>query len=284
VLRWPTHFPMRESISTLPVPLQSDLQQILYIGYAVLIAQTWFFWSFSTDTWHALGKMILYKRRSQQFLLPYRLCFIQGVLGQIVTGLILLDQAHSLARCDIAMGSALVLTFMGTACINGILLFKLLTVAWYRRIIALFCVLESARLGTLLYTFKTTTLQRTSQGRCFVYQLSEEATFFTAAANCAENIVLSGLFVWSLYRYVQLVPSSFLRAALRDGAVYGLAILATSSLAAVVNALQLLGPLSDMVYMVEWTLASKLISTQLRRRGFSRDSTVDDDDVSVVME
>jgi len=263
-------------MSTLPVPSPSDLETIERLGFAVLIAETLFFWLFTTDAWNSLGLMHQYRHKSHQYLLPYRLCTLQALLGQIVVGLVVFDQVYPLGRCDIAMTGSLALTFVGVACINGILLFKLLTVILNKRLVAIFAALEAARLGSLMYTCLTTSLQRTVEGRCFVYQLRREAAYLTAAVNFVENLVLSGLFVWSLYRYVRLVPSSYLRKVLLEGAIYGLAILITSSIAAVVNAMQLLGALSDMVYIVEWTLASRLISMQLHRRGFSGDSTVGD--------
>jgi len=270
--------------STLPVSSPSDVTAIIHLGFAVLIAETIFFWSFITDAWNSFGQIFLHRYKSNQHLLPYRLCTLQAVLGQIVLGMVVFDQVFPLDRCDIAMAVSLVLIYIGVACINGILLFKLLTVILNKQLVALFALLEAARLGGMLYTCLTTSLHRTVEGRCFVYQITPRAAFITAAVAFAENLFLSGLFVWSVYRYIRLVPSRYLLAVLRDGAVYGLAILITSCIAAVVNVMQLLGPLSDIVYVVEWTLASRLISLQLNKQGFSGDSTVGDDDASIVSE
>jgi len=262
--------------STLPISSPSDVTATIHLGFAVLIAETIFFWSFTTDAWNSFGLMFQHRHKSHQYLLPYRLCALQALFGQIVLGMIVFDQVYPFDRCDIAMATSLALTSVGIACINGILLFKLLTVILNKQLVAIFALIETFRLGALIYTCLTTSLHRTAEGRCFVYQVIPRAAFMTAAVSFSENLFLSGLFVWSIYRYIRLVPSRYLLAVLRDGAIYGLAILVTSCIAAVVNVLQLLGPLSDIVYVVEWTLASRLISLQLNKKGFAGDSTVGD--------
>jgi len=257
--------------------ISADFQTFLVINNAATIAETWFFWTFFADARASISKIYACRYRSREFLFPHYLCCIQAVLGCIVTGLLLADAVLPFRYCGLSMTLALLLVYIGAGCINGILFIKAMAGTENRkRLVVLFVVLELGRLGAVIYNILTTYLGRTDQGRCFVYYLTSEALAITALTSIVEIVVLTVYFLQLVVRYVRLVPNSgYLRAAVRDGAVYGIAILICGTAAAVVNYSRCLGDLSDMIYVVEWTLASRLITMQLQTTGLFGQSTYD---------
>jgi hypothetical protein len=146
--------------------------------------------------------------------------------------------------------------------------------------VGVFILLELVRSSALVYT-QLSTFKGRIKGRCFVYILNHEALVFTAVANGLENVVLTGYFVDMIGKYVELVPdSSYMRAAMREGVLYGLVIMSCGLLAALVNGLRLLGDMSDMIYIVEWTLASRLILMQLEKSSWMVTDTTHEDKAS----
>lgn len=230
-----------------------------HITYAVQLVETWFFWSFFADFWYSFNKLVLSHRRSAEYLLPYRLIGLQSCLGMGVTALVIINRVYGIYHCRTAMFASLIALYLGTTCINGVLFVKVRFASTnQRRLIFIYISLELIRLSSLAFVLTTTPMPFDSKP-CFVYILEKESVILTALTNCLENLVLSAYFLRLIKKYMKLMPcSGYLRAAMRDGAIYGLVIVATNLVAAVLNMFQLFGDTSDVAYVIDCIFIARL--------------------------